>query len=83
MMGWKIGSGGREEWENAARKGQGMHRLRMIADFILVGAFGFAAPAMLAPIGRNWGVMLVSVATFAIGIAFLWDGLRMAQRPHR
>jgi hypothetical protein len=62
---------------------QGMLRLRMIADFILVGAFGLAAPAMLAPIGRNWGVMLIGVATFAIGIAFLWDGLRMVQRLHR
>jgi hypothetical protein len=68
--------------ENTIGKAQGMHRLRIIADFILVGAFGLAAPAILAPIGRNWGVMLISVATFAIGIAFLWDGLRMAQRPH-
>jgi hypothetical protein len=60
-----------------------MHRLRMIGDFILVGAFGLAAPAMLAPIGRNWGVGLVAGATFAIGIAFLWDGLRQATRLHR
>jgi hypothetical protein len=60
-----------------------MHRLRMITDFILVGAFGLAAPVMLAPIGRSWGVMLIGVATFAIGIVFLWDGLRMAQRPRR
>jgi hypothetical protein len=82
-MRWKIGAGPGEQWGNAARKGQDMHRLRMITDFILVAAFGFAAPALLAPIGRNWGVMLISVATFAIGIAFLWDGLRMAQRPHR
>jgi hypothetical protein len=66
-----------------AERGQSMHRLRMVADFILVGAFGLAAPAMLAPLGRNLGVMLISTATFAIGIAFLWDGLRMAQRPHR
>lgn len=64
-------------------RGLGMHRLRMTADFLLVGAFGFAAPALLAPIGRNWGVMAIAGATFAIGIAFLWDGLREAQRPHR
>jgi hypothetical protein len=81
-MGWKIGFGRCDRWDNAARKGQGMHRLRMIADFILVGAFGFAAPAILSPIGRSWGVALMGFATFAIGIAFLWDGLRMAQRPH-
>jgi len=73
----------RKEWENAGRKAQDMLRLRMITDFILVGAFGLVAPAMLAPIGRNWSVALVSAATFAIGIAFLWDGLRMAQRLHR
>lgn len=60
-----------------------MLRLRIIADFILVAAFGFVAPALLAPIGRNWGVMLVSVATFAICVAFLWDGLRMAGRIRR
>jgi hypothetical protein len=60
-----------------------MHRLRMFVDFLLVGAFGLAAPVMLAPIGRNWVVMLISVATFAIGIVFLCDGLRMAQRLHR
>jgi hypothetical protein len=60
-----------------------MHRLRVIADFILVGAFGLAAPAILSPIGRNWGVGLVAVATFAIGMAFLWDGLRTMQGPHR
>jgi hypothetical protein len=58
----------------------GMHQLRMITDFVLVGAFGLAAPALLAPIGRNWGVALVAAATFVIGIGFLWDGLRMAQR---
>lgn len=60
-----------------------MNRLRMIADFILVGAFGLAAPVVLSPIDRSWGVALAAVATFAIGIAFLWDGLRIAQRLHR
>jgi hypothetical protein len=60
-----------------------MHRVRMIADFILVGAFGLVAPAVLAPIGRNWSVMLIGAATFAIGIVCLWDGLRMAHRLQR
>ncbi|HTV15803.1 MAG TPA: hypothetical protein VME68_13870 [Acidobacteriaceae bacterium] len=60
-----------------------MHRLRIITDFLLVAAFGFAAPVLLSPIARSWGVVLVSAATFAIGLAFLWDGLREAQRPHR
>jgi hypothetical protein len=60
-----------------------MYRLRMIADFILVGAFGFAAPVLLAPIGRNWGAGLAGIATFAICIGFLWDGLRMVQRQRR
>lgn len=64
-------------------RGQAMHRLRIITDFLMVGAFGFAAPAILSPIGRNWAVVLISLATFAAGIAFLWDGLREAQRPHR
>ena len=60
-----------------------MHRLRLFTDFLLVAAFGLVAPALLSPIGRNWGVLLVSAAAFAIGVAFLWDGLREAQRPHR
>lgn len=56
--------------------GQGSLKLRILGDFFLVGAFGLVAPAMLAPISRNWSVVLVSVATFVICIAFLWDGLR-------
>jgi hypothetical protein len=79
----EIGASARTRVGECSQKGRDMHRARMICDFVLVGAFGLAAPAILAPIGRNWGVMLTSAATFAIGIAFLWDGLRMAQRLHR
>lgn len=62
---------------------QGKLRLRMMADFVLVVAFGLCAPALLAPIARSWDVMLTSCATFAISVAFLWDGLRTADRLHR
>jgi hypothetical protein len=57
--------------------------MRMIAVFILAAVFGFVPPAVLAPIGRNWGVLMVSFATFAICVGFSWDGLRMAGRLHR
>jgi hypothetical protein len=55
-------------------------KLRMIADFVLVFAFGFVAPLILAPISKNWTVMLIAFATFLIAIGSLWDGLRTMQR---
>jgi hypothetical protein len=63
--------------------GSVMLRVRLIADFFLVVAFGFVAPMLLAPIGRSAGVMLVSAATFGISLGFLWDGLRAAGHLHR
>jgi len=59
-----------------------MFRLRMISDFLMVVAFGLVAPALLAPIARSRSVLLVSVVTFALCLAFLWDGLRTAKHLH-
>jgi hypothetical protein len=60
-----------------------MQRLRMIADFVLVVAFGFAAPALLAPISRSGGAISLAVVTFVLSVVCLWDGMRMAARLHR
>lgn len=59
-----------------------MFRLRVISDFLMVVAFGVVAPALLAPIARSWSVVLASGVTFALCLAFLWDGLRTASRLH-
>ena len=82
-MRWKCRCGRGGLWEDAGRMDQGMHRLRTIADFLLVAGFGFVAPVMLAPIGRNWGVMLMGFATFAMSVGFLWDGLRTLGHIHK
>jgi hypothetical protein len=55
-------------------------KLRMIADFVLVCAFGLAVPPILAPLGRSWGVLLESFATFLLAVGFLFDGLRTRLR---
>jgi hypothetical protein len=57
-----------------------MLKLRMIADFILVGGFGFAAPPLLAPISQSGRVMVLAFLTFLISIGFLWDAFRMVSR---
>ena len=59
-----------------------MFRLRMISDFLMVVALGIVAPALLAPIARSRSVVLVSAVTFALCLAFLWDGLRTAKHLH-
>jgi len=55
-------------------------KLRMIADFALIFAFGFAAPTILAPIGRNWSTLATGFVTFLFAAWFLYDGLRTRQR---
>jgi predicted hydrocarbon binding protein len=55
-------------------------QLRIIADIVLVCALGFAAPAILAPIGRNWGILLASFVAFLFAAGLLFDGLRTLQR---
>jgi hypothetical protein len=52
----------------------------MIADFILVCAFGFVAPPLLAPISKSPNTMLAAFVIFLLSIGFLWDGLRTWQR---
>ncbi|MGC2639657.1 MAG: hypothetical protein WA294_20910 [Acidobacteriaceae bacterium] len=54
----------------------------MISYFLMVAALGVVAPALLAPITRSWSVVLVSGVTFALCVAFLWDGMRTANRLH-
>jgi hypothetical protein len=63
--------------------GEGSLKLRIYGDFILVGAFGIVAPVTLAPINRHWTVFLVSVAMFAMAVAFLRDGLRTLDNLHK
>ncbi len=52
----------------------------MLADIVLVCAFGFVVPAILAPIGRNLSVFLTSLAAFLFAARFLLNGLRTLQR---
>lgn len=55
-------------------------RLRIVVDFVLVCALGFALPTVLAPIGRNWPTLLVAFAAMLLTLAFLLDALRTFQR---
>jgi hypothetical protein len=55
-------------------------RLRMIADFVLTCIFGLALPPILAPTGRSWSVLSVTMASFCVSIWCLYDGLRTLTR---
>jgi hypothetical protein len=55
-------------------------KLRMITDFVLLGIFGFVVPPVLAPLARNWPLLLAAFVTLLISIGFWLDGLRSLQR---
>jgi hypothetical protein len=55
---------------------RGFLKLRMISDLVLVCAFGFAAPFLLAPLSRSWVLLLTSFVPILLALVFLRDGLR-------
>jgi hypothetical protein len=66
-------------------------QLRMAADMVLVGVFGFVVPPFivpiarnlslfLAPIGKNLSITLTSIVGFLIAGWFWYDFLRTLQR---
>jgi glycopeptide antibiotics resistance protein len=51
-------------------------KLRIAVDFLLVCAFGFVVPTVLAPISRSWSILATSWVASLLAAGFLYDGLR-------
>jgi hypothetical protein len=62
--------------ENGRMNSRQLLKRRMVADFVLAGAFGLIPPPCLVPISRNWTVMLTAFTFMLIGLGFWYDALR-------